>query len=263
MTSWLRLVWRKAGRETGSERGRKQIASGPLAAGFSGRRAWLEEKIRDHHDNGVAAGQAVQNIERFAKTGPAPGGLKEQDFADHAQDVAASFFGRDIFLDLLGEKNQAHLVVVADGGEGQHGGDLGRQFAFGLRARTEDARSAQVHQEHEGQLPFLHIFFNERMVHARRDVPINGADFVAGLVFAHLLKIHALPLENAVVLAAQGLGDQTGGAQLDLADFFKDFARDHGKLRISAVAKAMADKADCGLRIGRAKNSACAGELVR
>jgi hypothetical protein len=31
-----------------------------------------------------------------------------------------------------------------------------------------------------------------------------------------------------VVLAAEGLGDEPGGAQFDLADFFEDFAGDHG-----------------------------------
>src|ERR1017187_1537007 len=108
----------QGGERAGSGRWGKQITSGPLAAGFPDRRALLEEEIGDDHDNGVAAGQAVQNIERFAKTSPTPGGLKEKDFADDAQDVAASLFGRDIFLDLFGEKNEAHLVVVADCGGG-------------------------------------------------------------------------------------------------------------------------------------------------
>ncbi len=220
----------------------RQMAAGSLPAGFHGSRALLEKEIRDHHHDGMAMGQAVQYVKRLAESGSAPGRLEEQDFADDPQHVAASLLGRDILFHFFGEKDQAHLVVVADGGESEHRGDLGGHLALGLRAGPENSRSAQIHQQHEGQLAFLHIFFDEGMVHPRRHVPINGADIVARLVFAHLLEVHALPLEDAMILPAERLGDQPRGAQLDLAYLLKDFARDHG---------------NCGLRFARGKNSAC------
>lgn len=56
--------------------------------------------------------------------------LEKQNLADDAQNVAAAFLGRDEFLHLVGEQDEADLVAVADGGEGEHGGDLGREFAL-------------------------------------------------------------------------------------------------------------------------------------
>ena len=66
------------------------------------------------------------------------------------------------------------------------------------------------------------------MIHPRRHVPINGTDFVSRLILANLVEIHPLALEDAVILAGQRLAHQPVGANLDLADFFKDLARDHG-----------------------------------
>ncbi len=86
--------------------------------------------------------------------------------------------------------------------EGEDGGDLGGEFALGLLAGAEEAGAAEVDHEHEGQFAFFDEFFDERMVHAGGDVPIDGADFVAGLIFADFLEVHALALEDAVILAA-------------------------------------------------------------
>jgi hypothetical protein len=134
------------------------------------------------------------------------------------------FLGGMYFSTSSVNRIKPHFVVVADGGEGQHGGEFGGQFAFGLVARAEEARTAQVHHQHERQFALLDKLLDKRMVHPRRHVPVNRTDFIARLVFAHLLEIHALTLENAVVLAAQSFRNQPRGAQLDLADFFENFA---------------------------------------
>src|ERR1700722_16435448 len=84
------------------------------------------------------------------------------------------------------------------------------------------------------------------MIHPRRHVPVNRADFVARLVFAHLLEIHPLPLEHAMVLAAHCFGNRARGAQLDLPDFLEDFAGDHG----------YAYKVNCGRQRSKARNGA-------
>ena len=144
------------------------------------------------------------------KIRPAPLRLEEQHLADDAQHVAAALARRDELLDLVGEQDQAHLVVVADGGEGEHRGDLGRQLALGLRARAEQARAAHVHHQHQRQLAFLDELLDERMVHPRGDVPVNRAHLVAGLVFAHLVEVHPLALEDAVVLAGERLASRAG-----------------------------------------------------
>src|SRR5438094_7824212 len=76
------------------------------------------------------------------------------------------------------------------------------------------------------------------MVHPRGHVPIDGADFIARLIFAHFIKVHALALENAVVLASQRLVHQAKRADFNLTDFFKNFARDHDSIPRLPWAKA-------------------------
>ena len=182
---------------------------------------------------------------------PAPFRLEKQNLADDAQHVAAAFARRNELLHLVGEQEQADLVVVADGGEGEHGGDLGGEFAFGLLARAEQAGAAHVHHQHQRQFAFLDELLDERMVHPRGDVPVNRAHVVAGLVFAHLVEVHALALEDAVVLARERLGHEPVRANLDLPDFFENLAGNHGKI------------ADCRLPIAEfamVKNPACASK---
>ena len=169
----------------------------------------------------------AHEFQRVHQIRPAPLRLKEQHFADDAQDVAAAFARRDEFLHLVGEQNQADLVVVADGGEGEHGGDLGGEFALGLVARAEQAGAAHVHDEHEREFAFLDELLDERMVHPRGDVPVNRAHVVAGLVFAHLVEVHALALEDGMVLARERFGHDAVRAQLDLPDFFENLAGNH------------------------------------
>ncbi len=119
--------------------------------------------------------------------------------------MAPTLLRRNVLLHFFREKNQADFVIVADGGKGQDGGDFGGQFALRLFARTEEAGPAEIDHQHERQFAFFDKFFDKWMIHARRDIPINGADFIPRLVLAHLLKVHALPLsEDAMILSAEG-----------------------------------------------------------
>ena len=115
--------------------------------------------------------------------------------------------------------DQADPVVVADGAEGQHGGQLGGDLALLLQPRAELVAAAAIDDQHHGQLALLDEALDERMAHAGGDVPVDGADVVAGLVLAHLLEGDAGALEDAVVLAAEqvldgpaGLGVAGGGS---------------------------------------------------
>ena len=52
------------------------------------------------------------------------------------------------------------------------------------------------------------------------DVPVNGADVVAGDVFADFLKFHALAFEYGVVAAGEDIVDGAARADFDAPDFF-------------------------------------------
>jgi hypothetical protein len=62
----------------------------------------------------------------------------------------------------------------------------------------------------------------------RGNVPVNAADVVAKLVGTHFVKLHSLPFENGVVLAAHCRVHETTGANLDVFDLLKEFLREHG-----------------------------------
>ena len=65
------------------------------------------------------------------------------------------------------------------------------------------------------------------MAHAGGDVPVDGADVVAGLIFADLLEGDAAALEDAVIFAAEQILDGPAGPELQAANLAKDFAGKH------------------------------------
>ena len=101
------------------------------------------------------------------------------------------------------EKKQADFVVVSDGAEGEQTRDFGGKFALRLRDAAKISRRADVHHQHDGQLALFREFFDEGSAKPRGHVPIDRANFVAGLIFAHIFEIHAAPFEDAVVIAGE------------------------------------------------------------
>ena len=74
------------------------------------------------------------------------------------------------------------------------------------------------------ELAFFDEFFDERAAGSRGHVPVDGAHFVAGHVFAHGVEVHPAAFEDAVVLAGQRVGHEPLGADLDLPHFAQNFA---------------------------------------
>ena len=64
--------------------------------------------------------------------------------------VTAALLRRNIFLHAIAIENQADLVAVVDGGEGQHAGHFGGEFTFALRGGAEVSRGAHIHQQQNG-----------------------------------------------------------------------------------------------------------------
>ncbi len=96
---------------------------------------------------------------------------------------------------LVGEHHQTHLVAVLQGAETQHGGGFRGDLAFAQRHAAIIRRTGNIDRQDHREFPLLMEFADERLVHARRDVPIDEPHFVAVLVFAEVIEIQTLPAE--------------------------------------------------------------------
>ncbi len=126
------------------------------------------------------------------------------------------FLRRQVALDAVGVEQQADLVAVADGGKRQDAGEFGGQVALAQGGGAEIAGGADVHQQKDGELALFGEFLDEGPAGARRDIPVDGAHFVAGAVFAHFVEVHAAALEHRMIFAGQAVIDHAAGADLQL-----------------------------------------------
>ena len=58
-----------------------------------------------------AALNATEEVQRPGEVGGFAGGAVAEDLSDDAQDVVFPFFGREVKLDLIGEKDEADFVA--------------------------------------------------------------------------------------------------------------------------------------------------------
>ncbi len=100
--------------------------------------------------------------------------------------------------------------------------------------------AAEVHDEHDGQLPLLLEDLDEGVVEAGGDVPVDRPDVVAVLVLPHLGELHPAPLEDAVVFPGEDLVDDAPGLDLDLPDLLQQLSSVHsGGLRCAMPSARM------------------------
>ena len=69
--------------------------------------------------------------------------------------------------------------------------------------RAEVHRGAQIEQEPRRDLAVLVILADVGRVHPRRDVPVDVADVIAGLVLAQGGEVHTVAVEQAAVVALE------------------------------------------------------------
>ena len=113
-------------------------------------------------------------------------GLEVEHLAYDIENVFPSLFGCDVLLYAVGEEYYAYLVVVLYGRESEGCSYLGCHVPFCTLYCPEVQRAANVDEEHHSEFPFFFEHFHERSVEACRNVPVNVADVVSVLVFAHL-----------------------------------------------------------------------------
>src|SRR5437868_1585738 len=95
------------------------------------------------------------------------------------------FFRRNEFFYSVGEKNNSGLIVVLNGGKSKHCAYLRDHIFLQLFLRSEIFRSAYIDKKHYSKFPFFFKYFYVRMIEPCGHIPINSADIIARLVFAH------------------------------------------------------------------------------
>ena len=156
---------------------------------------------------------------------PPETGWNSKQFPDDVQQVAASLLGRDEKLHLVAEQQGAHLVIVQDGREGQHGGDFRQHVPLGLDPGAESAAAAHVHQQHHRHLALFleHLYIGRTQ--ARGHVPVHVPHIVTILILTHFAEGHAASLERRMVLAREDLVGQGPRADFNLPDLFQQVCR--------------------------------------
>lgn len=119
--------------------------------------------------------------------------------------MAAAFFGRNKFFDLIAKKQHAHFIIILYGRKCQHGTKLGCDILLLLILRSKVFGPAHINQQHKGKLAFLVKNLHVRMVKTSGHVPVDSTDLIAQLVFAHFAKSHTTALESKGTNVAEAL----------------------------------------------------------
>src|SRR6266496_584066 len=154
-------------------------------------------------------------IDHRRDVGSLPLWLERQEIADDAKDVLASFAWRKDVLNAVGEQHHADAVVVAHGGHGEHGSELTGKLALESLDRPEPFRPGEIDSEHDRELAFLDVPFDERPPHAGGDVPVDSTDFVSRLILTDFGELHPLSLEHAAVFTGEERVDEAAGTKLN------------------------------------------------
>ena len=134
---------------------------------------------------------------------------------------------RDVVFDVAVKKHQADFVVAADGGKREQRAQFGGGLALGALARAEVLRGGDVGHQHERELAFLDVAFDERRAGAGGDVPIDRAHVVARHIGADLVELDAGTAKYRHVLAGEYVGNGAPGADLNLFDPADDLGGKH------------------------------------
>ena len=84
------------------------------------------------------------------------------------------------------------------------------------------AGGTDVDADKNGELTFLGKLFHIGVSKACRDIPVDRANFVSGLIFPEIIKVDPFPFEATVVFAAEAFANQPPGPQLDLTNLLKN-----------------------------------------
>ena len=175
----------------------------------------FRDKVGDDENDRLLLHALRQIIEGSRQVGSGPVRLEGEQIANHPEDMAPPLPGRQYVLDPVGEENQSYAIVVSDGGHRQHRGQLRGELTLEPAHRSKSFGSGKIDCQHHRELTLFDVALDEWPAHARRDVPVDGAYVVAGLVFPHLREFHSLPLEDRAILSGKQRIHESAGAELD------------------------------------------------
>ena len=183
------------------------------------------EKVRDHeHD--VPLLRDVREIVGHARDlRPRSPRLGEEKLADHVKKVMAPLLGRDELLHPVREQDQADAVVVMERGHRKERCDVSCELALRNAPCPEPRARGDIDRDIDVELALLAILLDVRRVHARRHVPVNGADVIAGLVLTDFFEIEPRAAKHASVRPQEGLVGQDPRLDLDLLHHAQDLRR--------------------------------------
>ncbi len=183
----------------------------------------LNNEVAEQKTGAAALDNLSEIFHSLLYIGPLALGFEVQELSDDIKDVLATLLRRYKLLYAVGKEDDANLIVVLYGAEGQCGCNLCNHITLGLYGGSEVKTSADVHEQHHGQFTFLFENLDIRFVESGGNVPFYVADIVAVLIFTHFAEGHTTPLEGRVVLSGKDVRGETAGLDFYLADALKDF----------------------------------------
>ena len=163
-------------------------------------------------------------------------GLDSQKIGQQTQSVPPAFARWEDLLHTVRTEDHSDPVMVVCGGKSEQCRQLVDRIPFGAAQFSATlGRNATggrgVHNQPDGQFAFFDVAFDMRTAGAGSHVPVDGTDFISGMVGADLIEIHPPASEDAPVLAGQQVFDGVPGAQLELTKALVNRVQRHGALQ--------------------------------
>ncbi len=158
-------------------------------------------------------------------------GSNGQKIGQQTQGVLPALARLEDLLHPVGTEDHSDPVMVVCRGKREQGGQLVHRIPFGATWSGDPTGSRGIHDQPDGQFALLDVAFDVRTTRAGGHVPVDGPDFIAGMVRADLVEIHPSAFEHAPVLAGQKVFDRVAGAQLELSQTLVNRVQRHGALQ--------------------------------
>ena len=139
------------------------------------------------------------------------------DEVEQAQHRGARAAGGDGGGSGVGEDEAADAVALAEDAPGGERGDLGGGDRLHVEDGAEEHRLALVDEDERRAVAFLAGDADVRRAGAGGDLPVDGADVVAGQVGAELLELEAAAAQAAGAAAGEGAADRLARQEVEAA----------------------------------------------